>query len=540
MTRPLNRRNFLAATSAGLASAALEPIASAAPDEQAQPKRLTLLHFADIHAQLETHPEYLPGAKPNFRPMGGFARLKTAIERERATAVGPSFLLDGGDEFQGSAPAAWSEGEVILRPLNALGADVFVPGNWEAVYGPDRFRLLMRRLTAQVACFNLHDVESGQRLFEPAILIERQGVRVAFVGVTDVFASRRQPPREFRGMDTARIAGLERFVRELKAEQKPDLIVAVTHTGLTTSRKLARDIPEFDIVLSGHTHERTERALLEGKTIVVEPGSMGSFLGRLELTLKPEGGVAEHAFRLIPIDAGDFEEDPRVKSLVDAELKPFRERMEQTAGATLTPIFRYDVLETSADDFITDAVREISGADIGLSNGFRFGVPIMPGEITEADLWSLLPMDARMKIGWVTGKELKAYLEKELELVYSADPKKLSGGWGPRASGMSIRYRALAEPGRRLISVQVAGKEVQDDERYTIAGCEREGEPLDVICRHPGAHDPRILPQKIHAALRDYLKAHPCISPLREGRAVAVDFPPVLFSLDGWLAQRMK
>lgn len=538
MDSSLNRRDFLAATSAGLASVALERAASAAPTSSA--KRLTLLHFADIHAHLETHPEFVPGETPNFRMMGGFARLKTAIERERASAMGPSFLFDGGDEFQGSAPAAWSEGEVILRPLNALGADVFVPGNWEPVYGPERFHDLMRRLTSQVAAFNFHSTKTGERLFEPAIVIERQGVRVAVVGITDIFASGRQPPSQYNGMDTSRMEGLRQFVQELKAKRKPDVVVAVTHTGLTTSRKLARDVPEFDVVFSGHTHERTHQAILEGHTIVAEPGSMGSFLGRLDLVLRPEGGVAEYAFRLIPIEADEFEEDPGVKSLVDAELKPYRDRMQEAVGSTQTPIFRYDVLETSADDFITDAVREAAGADIALSNGFRFGAPIMPGEITTADLWSLLPMDARMKMGWITGKELKLYLEKELELVYSADPRKLSGGWGPRASGMSIRYRAFAQPGRRLISVHVGGKEVQDDQRYTIAGCEREGEPLDVVCRHRGTHDVKVLPPMLHAALRSYLKAHPSISPMKEGRAAAVDFPPVLFSLDSLLAQRMR
>ena len=88
---------------------------------------MTLLHFTDTHAQLETHPEYLPGATPDIQMMGGYARLKTAIERERAHCEGACFLLDGGDEFQGSGPAAWSEGEVILEPLKALGIDVFTP-----------------------------------------------------------------------------------------------------------------------------------------------------------------------------------------------------------------------------------------------------------------------------------------------------------------------------------------------------------------------------------------------------------------------------
>jgi sulfur-oxidizing protein SoxB len=210
--------------------------------------------------------------------------------------------------------------------------------------------------------------------------------------------------------------------------------------------------------------------------------------------------------------------------------------MEQAAGTTETLLMRYDVLETTADDFITDAVREIAKSDIGFSNGFRFGVPIPPSVFTEADLWSLLPMDARMKTGWVTGAELKAYLENELELVFSKDPWKLNGGWGVRASGLSIVFKASAEPGQRLISVKVGGRDIDDRQRYTIAGCERDGEPVDVVCRHPGTHDARVLPMTLHQALKEHLATHPVIAPRRGDREVATDLPKIVFSQDAALA----
>jgi sulfur-oxidizing protein SoxB len=247
-------------------------------------------------------------------------------------------------------------------------------------------------------------------------------------------------------------------------------------------------------------------------------------------------GVVRHAFRLIPVLASRYGEDPRMKALVDTSLDPHRSRMAEVAGTTETLLMRYDVLETTADDFITDAVREVAGTDIGFSNGFRFGVPIPPAGITEADLWNLLPMDSQMKTGWVTGQELKAYLENELELVFSNNPWKLNGGWGARASGMSMVFKASAEPGRRLVSVQVDGRDVEDRQRYTIAGCEREGEPLDMVCRHPGTHDARVLPMTIHQALKQYFKAHPLIAPRREDRGIATDLPRIVFSQDAALS----
>ena len=508
---------------------AASPLAATAATSS---RKVTFLHIADTHAQLETHPEYLPGQTPELQPMGGYARLATAIKQARASAQGAVFVADGGDTFQGSGPAAWSEGEVVLGPLDALGLDVCVPGNWEVVYGPTRFRELMKRVSCKVTAYNFHDTKTNQRLFVPEVTLEREGVRVAFVGITDPTTTKRQPPDEVVGLDSTRMEGLHEFVKSLKVTERADLVVAVTHTGLSVSRQIAREIPEFDVILSGHTHERTEHAIMEGKVIVVEPGSMGSFLGRLDVTLGEKGGVAGYEFALIPIRAADYPEDPAVKKLVDDALSPYRARASEIVGKTTTPLMRYDVLESTTDDFVTDAVREIGGADIGFSNGFRFAPPLPAGPITEGDLWNILPLDARMKKGWVTGKELHDYLESELELVFSPDPWNLSGGWGPRASGMEMLFAARAPVGARLRAVKVNGVPIADTTKYTLAGCERAGEPLDVICRLKGAHDPVVLPMTVHQALRQYLTKHPVIAPTREGRAKAVDLPAVVFSQD--------
>ena len=164
----------LSAISPGISVPGLAAAATARPAQSGDGKRVTLLHFTDTHAQLETHPEYLPGAKPEIQMMGGYARLKTAIEHERAHCEGACFLLDGGDDFQGSGPAAWSEGEVILEPLKALGIDVFTPGNWEPAYGPERsnrpwrgstvrsFATISTTKRLEAVCFPLRSRWSGK------------------------------------------------------------------------------------------------------------------------------------------------------------------------------------------------------------------------------------------------------------------------------------------------------------------------------------------------------------------------------------------
>lgn len=501
-------------------------------------QHVTLLHLADTHAQLESHAELLPGAEPELQQMGGYARIKTVLDQVRARAAGAVFVADGGDTFQGSGPAAWTEGEVVMAPFNALGVDVCVPGNWEVVYGAARFRELMARLRCHVLAYNFHDSVTGQRLFAAARTIDRDGVRVAFVGITDPTTSVRQPPAQVKGLDTTRMDGLRDFVQQLERRDHPALIVAVTHTGLTVSRQLAREIPEFDVILSGHTHERTAHPIQVGRTLIVEPGSLGSFVGQLDLSIS-NGTVVDHAFALIPVRAETIAEDPTVKTLVDAALAPTRTRAAEVLAQTRTTLGRYDVLETTTDDVITDALRAATGADIGMSNGFRFAPPVPPGPVTEGDVWNMLPLDAHVKMGWVTGAELRGYLERELELVFSKDPWKLSGGWGPRASGMKIEFRARAAPGKRVTKIEIGGKPLRDDARYTLAGCERDGEPVDTLCRLKGVHDPVALPLTIHGAVRAYLLKQGVVHPVREGRSIATDLPATVFSQDAVLSEHL-
>ena len=520
----------ISAVSLVLAAAGLHSIVNAAPAS----KHVRFLHIADMHAQLDTHWEYLPEDPAHLHRMGGFARIRTALDQERASAPGAVFTIDGGDTFQGSAIAAWTQGEAVVGPLNALGFDAGSPGNWEVVYGPEALRKLMSEVNYRVICYNFHEKATGKRLFPPAVVLEKNGVRVAFVGVTDPTTTTRQPPAEVAGLDSTQMAGLREFVQAVRRKEKPDLTVLVDHIGLAPSVQLAHDIPEFDVVLSGHTHERVYKPILVGKTIVVEPGSMGSFIGRLDVTLNG-GKISGHSYKLIGVDEVQFAENQKVKALIEESEKPFRARLRQVVGATKTTLMRYDVLETSMDNFVDDAVREMTHTDVAFTNGFRFSPPLAAGRITQEDLWNILPFDARLKSGRVSGKQMRAYLEREMELVYSKDPFKLSGGWGIRPSGLTILLTAGAPEGSRIKDVKIGGKALEENAWYTIGGCEQEGEALDRICRLSGVSDAHFIPGTIHGALLAYLKARSPIDAQREGRVRATDLPATVWSQYGVL-----
>ncbi len=208
---------------------------------------------------------------------------------------------------------------------------------------------------------------------------------------------------------------------------------------------------------------------------------------------------------------------------------------KRVLGYTSTPMYRYLVVENPMDNMITDALLWKSEADFATSNGFRFGVPIVPDEsgriaITKEDLWRMLPVDENMKVGEVTGQQVKDWLEKEINNVFAKDPSKRFGGWLVRFSGMTLKFNSAKEMGERIIEVTIGGKPLDLNKTYKMASCNRTGEPLHVLCRMPNAKNVVIKDYTLHDAVEEYLKAKETVSPKLDGRSIAVDLGTNAFS----------
>lgn len=491
---------------------------------------ITIAYFADLHAQLEPHPDlFWSAGRDETATAGGVSRLAAAIASLRGERPGRTLVFDGGDTIQGSAAAAWTEGRAVVPPLNALGLDFAVPGNWEVVYGKAALLERAGEFRHPLIAANIRDAGTKELLFEPYIVRELDGVRIAVIGLTDPDVPERQPPSYSRGLIFDGPEVLPPLIAKVREQEHADVVAVAAHIGLPKAIDLAGRLEGVDLFLSSDTHERTYRPIVKGRTWVVEPGGFGSFLGRLDVTV--EGGkVVDRSWELTELRAGRAAEDPAVKSLVDETLAPFREEIDRVIGETSVELVRYAVVETNLDAMLADALREAGGTDIALSNGFRFAGPTPPGPIREGDLWNWYPITAPVKTGTVTGRQLREFWERELENVFATDPSKLFGGWLPRPSGMTLKFDSRAPKGRRLRELNVGGKPVSDDAEYTITSCEREGDAPDKVCRIPHARGVKTLEIDAHAAVRCYLAAH---RPLRQpemGRVVATDLPPVVRS----------
>lgn len=513
-------KSMIAVAVCGMLSTMVVAEVAAASDDK--PRSVSLVYFADLHAQLEPHAElFWHGDEAEMTTAGGVARIASAIEEIRKEHPGRVLFMDAGDTIQGSAAAAWTEGRAVVPPVNALGLDLGIPGNWEVVYGAEALRQRTGQYRHPTIAANIRDAETGERLFPPYLVKELNGVRIGVIGFTDPDVPQRQPPSYSKGLTFDGAEVLQPLIDEIRHKEKVDVVVLLTHIGLPKSIGLAEHLKGVDILLSGDTHERTYEPIVRGETWVVEPGSFGSFLGRLDLTVR-EGKVVDRRWELIELRADRFPEDPQVKRVVDETLTPLRPRLERIIGKTEVPLMRYNVVETSLDLVLSDALREAAGADIGLSNGFRFAPPKLAGPIRESDLWDWYPITTKLKVGKVTGKQLREFWERELEHVFASDPEKLFGGWVPRLSGMTLRFVAHAPMGERVREIRVHGEPLEDDRVYSVVACEREGDEPHKVCRIPNVRNPRVLDLEAHEAVRRYLARHsPLMAPEGEARQVS-------------------
>lgn len=518
-----------------------QPLAGAEATDQnpAGNRRVSLAYINDVHAQLEPHPElYWSGGKEEYvRNAGGLSRIATVFKELRKQRPGEMLFLDGGDTIQGSGPAAWTEGKVVVEPMNSLGLDIAIPGNWAVAYGAEAWKKRAGEFNYKMIAANMSD-DSGKQLFDPYVIKEVNGVRIGVIGFTEPDIPIRQPPFMSEGLHFQESEVLQPLVDELRNEEKVDVVVIIPHIGLPRAVGLAEKLKGVDIILAADTHERTYEPLVRGETWIVEAGAFGSFVGLLDITVSPENKITDRSWRLIELRPELFPEDTEVKQIVETALAPHRERMSEVIGYTNVWLARYQVLNTSIDNVVADAIRQTTGSDIALSNGYRFAPPTAPGAITEADLWTWLPINLQVKTGMASGEQMKNYWEKELRNVFSTNPDELFGGWLPRISGLTVEFNRDDKADKRLKNLLVGDEPIELERMYSIAAGHRPGAPEGNVHRVAGCKLIRKSDVTTHDAVRDYLKTNSPITSEGDPNVRCIDCPGIIRSQ--YLQQSVK
>lgn len=511
--------------------------------EKTGSKKISILITTDIHSQLNTHDEFFwENNTAVYKKRGGMAVLKTMIESFRKQNPANTILYDGGDFFHGHAVASLTEGEALIPIFNNLNYDLMLPGNWEVVYKKKKMLYDLGHVNAAKICANMWhkttDADNGELVYPPYWIKYIGGVKIGVIGYTDHLIPKRQSPAYSEGLrfDHAEV-NIAKYVKLLRETEGCVVVIVATHMGLAQQVGLANNPASegVDIIMGADTHERV-RVPIQGKyTKVIECGAFGSFLGKLDFTIE-NGKLINTEYQLLDVDPVKYPADKEMQGLVEKAYEPFKKELQVIIGTSKTPLVRYFVMETPMDNLITDAIKWKFNPDIALSNGFRFCQPLALdpktglATITKEFLWNMLPVNSEAKTGFVTGKQIWDWLEKELQNAFANDPSKRFGGWFVRYNGMEVNFTIGNEFGKRVNSVKVGGAPIDLAKEYSIVACEREGDPDDTLCRIEHVKNPKKSPLLMHDVIVDYLKEHSPVAPVIGGRAVATDEPKTLLT----------
>ncbi len=443
-----------------------------------------------------------------FGRMGGFAHLKTLIDKLRAD-VGEhrSLLLDGGDLWQGTGLANAMRGGDMVSAANLLGIEAMT-GHWEFTYGEEVLRANLARFKGEFlaqnvflteeAAFNdakAFDAASG-RVFKPATIKEIGGARIAVIGqafpYVPVAHPRRFTPDWTFGI---REEELQKLVDTLRGTEKVDAVILLSHNGMDVDLKLASRVTGIDVILGGHTHDAVPQPVAvnnaKGATRVTNAGSNGKFLAVLDLDIA-KGHVADARYRLLPVYSELLKPDPAMQALIDQTQQPQVAAWSEGLGASDRLLYRRGNFEGTTDDLICDALRRELDAEIALSPGFRWGPTLLAGQavLLEDVLAQTAITYPDTYVQRMTGGQIKDVLEDVCDNLFNADPYLQQGGDMVRVGGFSYRCSPAEAIGRRISDLTLDdGRALRAGKTYKVAGWAsvnpQEGKPVwDVVADH--------------------------------------------------------
>ncbi len=437
---------------------------------------LTLLQMNDSHGYLEPHQElFYAGGPAGYRAAGGYARIAALLEGIRDARPGRVLAFDCGDTIHGTYPAVESKGEALVPVLNALGFDAMT-AHWEFAYGPEQFRKVAGRLDYPVLADNCYDDATGDPVFPPYTVCETDDLQVGVIGIAATIVDKVMPDSFSEGiwfsLGNAELPG---YIARLREDEGVDLVVVISHLGFPQEVKLAREVDGIDVLLSGHTHNRLFEPAVVNDTVIIQSGCHGSFLGRLDLTVENRR-VKQFDHELI-IVGEEIRPDPGVEEMVEGIMEPHREYLSRVVGETRTGLNRNTVLEATMDNLLLQALVDATGAQIAFSNGWRYGAPVPPGPVTVNDLWNIIPVNPPVSTVEITGRELKAMMEENLERTFARDPYEQMGGYVKRCMGVNLYCKLDNPPGLRIQEFFAGGKRLDPDAVYHAVFVTGQGVP---------------------------------------------------------------
>ena len=415
-------------------------------------------------------------AAQRYGKVGGFAHLATLVKRMKASRPG-ALLLDGGDTWQGSGTALWTNGQDMVDACKLLGVDVMT-GHWEFTLGMERVKEIIEKDFKGKVDFVAQNVKTndfGDPVFKPYVIREINGVPCAIIGQAFPYTPIANP--RYMVADWAfgiQDENMQLMVNEARAKGA-QVVVVLSHNGMDVDLKMASRVSGIDAIMGGHTHDGMPVASIVsnkgGQTIVTNAGSNSKFLGVIDFEVK-DRKVVDFRYKLLPVFANMLPADREMDALITKIRAPYETKLAEKLAITEGTLYRRGNFNGTGDQLLVDALMEVQGADIAFSPGFRWGTTLLPGQAITRE-W-LMDMTATTysyaTVTEMSGETIKTVLEDVADNLFNPDPYYQQGGDMVRVGGLQYSCNPLGAMGGRIDNMRLNGKPVEAGKKYKVAG----------------------------------------------------------------------
>ncbi len=416
-------------------------------------------------------------AARKYGKVGGFAHLSTLIKQIQGSRQGRNLLLDGGDTWQGSATALWTNGQDMVDATKLLGVDIMT-GHWEFTYGAERvLEIINKELKGSIEFLaqNVVDNTFEDPIFKAYSLREINGVQVAIIGqafpYTPIANPRYKIPDWSFGIRDER---MQETVNEARGKGA-SLVVVLSHNGADVDIKMASRVTGIDAILGGHTHDAipgpTHVKNAGGTTVVINSGSNGKFLSVVDFDVR-DGKMKDFRYNLLPVFSNLLPADPEMSAYIDKVRAPFKEKLSESLAITDSLLYRRGNFNGTFDQMICDAMMAVQGAEIAFSPGFRWGTSLLPGDaITTERLMDQTAITyGESTLNKLSGETIKIILEDVADNLFHPDPYYQMGGDMVRIGGLKYSIAPNNKIGSRISDMELNGKPLDANKKYSVAG----------------------------------------------------------------------
>ncbi len=415
-------------------------------------------------------------AARQYGKIGGFAHLATLVKQLKSSRPG-AVLLDGGDTWQGSATALWTNGQDMVEASKLLGVEIMT-GHWEFTLGQERVKEIVDKDfkgRVEFLAQNIRTQDFEDPVFKSHVMRNINGVKVAFLGQAFPYTPIANP-RYLVADWTFGIQdqSMQKTVNEVRA-QGAQLVILLSHNGMDVDVKMASKISGIDAILGGHTHDGVPVPLTVrnpgGQTLVTNAGSNGKFLGVLDLDVKG-GKLVDWRYKLLPIFSTMIEADPEMQSLIQKVRAPFEEKLSEKLAITEGMLYRRGNFNGSWDQLLLDGLMEVQGAEIAFSPGFRWGTSLLPGQTISRELLmdQVATTYSYATVSEMSGATIKTVLEDVCDNLFNPDPYYQQGGDMVRVGGLSYACAPNEKMGHRIQDMRLQGEPIDANKKYKVAG----------------------------------------------------------------------